>query len=213
MKNRILLSVFALLFLLGCGKEKITIFTENQQPHISAIAFSSNPAPAKVFTLDEITGISDIEVTSRTSPNSSVNGHFSPLPGWSVSLSGMENKSGIYGNGRIASEFVSLQFETVCLNFAENAVVYGGLITKVPYITEEFEMAFPGAIRVGRYMAVKLIDNGEGQNAPPDQSSQYFFTAPVPLCNMLPPESPVWELPLPLGLGPIVDVTGQIQVK
>lgn len=214
MKNRILLFVFTLLLLLGCGKEKLVPVPEDQKPaDLMAIKFSNSLEPASVISLDQIQHNAGTEVTPRESSNASVNGHFSPVPGFEVNLSGMQNNSGIHGNGQITSEFVSFQFETVCLNFAGNEVVYGGKITKVRFITDAWEAAFPGTIREGRYLVLKVMDNGEGQNAAPDKCSNYFFTSLVPLCNQFPPNSPVWTVPIPYGIGPMVDVIGQIQVK
>ncbi|MBK6932955.1 MAG: hypothetical protein IPH12_19635 [Saprospirales bacterium] len=112
------------------------------------------------------------------------------------------------------SEFVHFQFETACLNFAGNEVVYGGVVTKVFYVSPLFEAGYPGAIRAGRYLVLKVRDNGEGEIAPPDLSSQYFYTSTVPFCNIFTPGHPVWLAPPPDGIGPMVNVVvGQIQVK
>jgi hypothetical protein len=214
MKNKIVLSVFALLLLLGCGKEQLVPVPKDQKPKdLMAIPFSNSLETSPVVVLDHLLDNSGTGVNERESSNASVNAHFSPLAGFEVTLSGMQNNGGIHGNGQIKSEWVYFQFETACLNFAGNEVVYGAMITKVHFISEAWEAAFPGAIRVGRYLVLKMADYGEGQNAPPDQCSQYFWTSTMPFCNIFTPDHPVWLYPIPYGIGPMVDVIGQIQVK
>lgn len=148
-------------------------------------------------------------VTPRTSSNNAVSAHFYPFPGWNVKFEGMQNNSGIHGRGHVKSDLLYIKVETVCLAFADNEVIYGAEIIEVPFISDAFEAAYPGVIRVGKYMALKLKDNGEGQNAASDQASLYFITADFPLCDIFPPEHPIWYAP-PFNLE---DVPGQIQVK
>jgi len=151
-----------------------------------------------------LSNVSDEQINFRSSQNLSANGHFSPIEGWECTFSGMQNNSGVHGAATITGPPAGFHMETECLAFDGNEAVYGGVIKQVYYQDEFFVFLEPGV-----YCAFKVRDNGEGQNAPPDQVATYiwFWFGDSP-CQYLPPSSEDW--------GPMLDVYGQgdqIQVK
>ncbi|HLF64070.1 MAG TPA: hypothetical protein VI603_09965 [Saprospiraceae bacterium] len=226
MKSSIGFSALLLVLVFGCTKDQsITSPAPDDQiqkpSDMYAISFSGNPQyPVKTISWEEIqkAGNTSSGKVQLRSSSSSVNGHFSPIANPNdpddlviVSLSGVLNNGGVHGHARIKSSFLDFSVNTECLLFDGNEVVYGGVITQVFYVDPAFIAVFGDIIVPDAHIALKMKDNGEGQNAPADQTTEYFIVGPFPLCDAFPPESDFWTYVFPL-----VDVlreSDQIQVS
>lgn len=213
MKTSLGFIALLLILVLGCMKDQsITSPATDDQilkpDDMYGISFSGSPQyPVKTISPAEMqkagnTSSGRIEMRSSSS---SVNGHFSPIanPGNPddlvvVSLSGVQNNGGIHGHARIKSGFLDFSVNTECLLFDGNEVVYGGVITQVFYVDPAFIAVFGDIIVPDAHMAFKMQDNGEGSNAPSDQTTEYFVVGEFPLCEAFPPESDFWIYVFPL---------------
>lgn len=227
MKPRIGFFALLLILVFGCTKDQSITSTATDDQLIQkssemyVINFSGSPQyPLRTISWEEIqkAGNNSSGYVRQRSSSSSVNGHFSPIanPGNPddvvvVSLSGVQNNGGIHGHARIISGFLDFSVNTECLLFDGDEVVYGGVITQVFYVDPAFIAVFGDIIVPDAHIALKMKDNGEGQNAPPDQTTEYFVVGPVPLCDAFPPESDFWTYVFPLVN--VLKESDQIQVS
>jgi hypothetical protein len=92
------------------------------------------------------------------------------------------------------------ELSTQCLIVEDNVAVVGSLL-------EESDGFF---VPVGWYVYFRVIDNGEGSNAPADQIRSVLWGAPYLDCDAFHPDSDFWfSNPNYYNL----DVEGQIDVK
>lgn len=210
MKARFVLFASAFLLLLSCGKEEFAttspaLQTAGNDTYIRMINFSGIPGNNKVISINETRANVPAEVTLRSSNSNSTNGHFAPLPGWTFTFNGIKNNGGVHGNVTLDGPIANFRMAADCLIFEGNEVVYGGVITEVIFQDPSF---CGGCLAPGVYTAFKLKDNGEGQNAPPDQFSTWMLFGYQSLCDLFPISAEEY--------GAYVDVSGlggQIQVK
>jgi hypothetical protein len=79
----------------------------------------------------------------------------------------------VTGNGTLKYNPTSvflIKFDIVCLSVIDNEATMEGIITKFPSAPEA----------VGQHITVKVEDNGEGGNAPPDKFGINFGGGPEP---------------------------------
>lgn len=223
MKKLTLLLVFASLVFFGCNKQE-------SNPELNDQQFKQSLPDSWVLNMDaenytwEPTPF-DAQVNNPV-PNTlkggnSVHTHgdfsFSAI---SISWSGTVNNGGSHGEATFQQTFTSLPFppftpfdppvttmitmETECLMDDGNEVVYGGVFTEV------LNSPFPGGgpFAVGNHLYFKVIDNGQGSNAPADQFSTFLAISPVSRCDVYTPDNPLWTL-----FGPYQDVMDPGSVK
>jgi hypothetical protein len=223
MKNTFFLMVFSLFLLMGCSKDELNTGTPGAMDHqqigqlsdVRLISFSGN-APVVVLSSQDLqnTNLPSAFMVSPRTANHHLNGHFSPFLDPNevdVTLSAMENNGGIHGNGQVKSWFLDFNMSTECLTVVGNEAIYGGVITQVNYVDPAWadEWCTTICIDPGVHFVAKVVDNGEGQNNPPDQTAMFFAIGPVPLCDFFPVDSPYWSWQM-------IDVQGQgdqIQVE
>jgi hypothetical protein len=72
-------------------------------------------------------------------------------------------------------------FDIDCLNVNDNVAIMSGMITRVIRI----HPGNPDLVLVGQHIQFKVIDNGEGANADPDEMSYFAHGTPeeVPPCD------------------------------
>ena len=131
---------------------------------------------------------------SRGNPNTIVKGHYTTRGGHTVTISAIENPSGLHGYGKITGPvYVNMEFSIACLNEVGNRATVGGRISSIE-LAEEFSY-LPIDTDWIIYFAVE--DNGEGSNSDPDRyHAQLYFGMPeFPLfCDLFDPTEPlVWE--------------------
>ncbi|SDS72114.1 hypothetical protein SAMN04515667_2825 [Formosa sp. Hel1_31_208] len=129
-----------------------------------------------------------------------------------MTWSGTENNGGTHGSATLTDQLapgldVSVTMETDCVNAIGNEVVYVGRITESIDPTNFL-------FRVGNKISLKVIDNGQGNNAPADQfgglfiSIGGFFGGEPQVCESLgQPNFSAWE-----GL-PTTDIPAPGSVK
>jgi hypothetical protein len=227
MKNLLCLLGFSLFLLFGCVKEEATMFSNvpgiqktETMPLFQPISFYNSLERLEMISMDNLKNCSGDMWNTRTSPNSSVNVNCNPFPDWHAVFSGMENNKGLHGSGHIWNiDYLSFKFEVECMVFDSNEATYGAEITELYYATEAWLDVWGDIIQPGRHILLKVVDNGEGQNAPPDQICEYFlvdvFPFPSgPLCDYFPTDDPIWS---PTGYGHLIDLEhsngNPVQVK
>jgi hypothetical protein len=155
-------------------------------------------------------------ISTRSNGNSAhTHGDFSwEAAGITLEWSGTENNGGPHGSATFQqvmnlpfppfSANLQLTLETECVTVIDNEAVYGGLIT------EAVDNPFPpgGPFDVGNHVFFKVIDNGQGNNAPADQYATGIFIVPsfvTTACDIFTPDAPYW--------GSTLDVVSPGKVK
>ncbi|HSG67918.1 MAG TPA: hypothetical protein VK994_04370 [Bacteroidales bacterium] len=113
------------------------------------------------------------------------------------SWSGTENNGGPHGSAYVEfgannpATSIKVNLETECVMVIENEAVYGGTV-----VSSENAPPFLPFFNPGWHMYFKVIDNGQGNNAPPDQfGSLIVFSAPEQSnCGVLTPDNPFWSI-------------------
>jgi hypothetical protein len=169
MKNLMPLMALALVFLIGCAKEETTpsfLNTDVQQlDKINSFVLNlDGDIPVwQAATLEEVpsTQSNSRPATYRGNGNSAhTHGDF---PG--VEFSGTQNNGGTHGSATLNLGPWTFTCETECVMIEGNEAVYGGTITD-----RTGPPPPPGApFNIGDYAYIKVIDNGQGNNADPDQ--------------------------------------------
>lgn len=206
MKNSLFFLTLILFLMQACSKDELATrtsgATDNQQnvvlSSVRPIGFSLT---APLITLSDY----DIQYANFHSPamvlprteNHHVNGHVHPILDPNevdFIFSGVQNNGGIHGNAQVKSWFLDFNMATECITVVGNEAIYGGVITQVNYVDPGWAAVWCGEICIeeGVHFVCKVVDNGEGQNAPPDQSALYFAIGTVPLCDLFPVDHPYW---------------------
>ncbi len=185
----------ALVILFGCAKEETTTaIADNQQVDESSVYVlnASGDSPTwEVISLDELpsTQSSSGSATNRDNNGNSVHTHGSLGPNSQPFVwSGTENNGGPHGSAYLEFGPGQITMVTECIRVEGNEAVYGGTIT-------EFVNPF-GPFDVGWHIYIKVIDNGQGNNAPPDQANGvYALMDPSSSgCDIFTPSHPVYNI-------------------
>ena len=194
MKKTILLATIGLLLISGCSMEKDDTQTEKQNRDLVYV-FNSNGENLVLeeSSLDKIlSNKSNTKVHTNRGNSAHTHGDYND-GSISLSWSGTENNGGMHGSAifELLIEdpfgFVSLTMETECVMVEGNEAIYGGTFTKV--------LNPAGPFMVGNIMYFKVIDNGQGNNASPDQHAIGGLIVPPggSVCNVLSVTDPFWE--------------------
>lgn len=107
----------------------------------------------------------------------------------SIEFSGTENDGGTFGSATASVGPWTFTFETECLMVDGNEAVYGGTITE-----RVGPPAPPSApFNIGDHAYWKVIDNGQGSNADPDQFLGTFKFSTASQCGVYTPDNTdVW---------------------
>lgn len=190
MKKLIPLMTFAIIILFGCAKEEVTstsLITDKQQVNETSSSayvfnFDSDSPTWEVISLDELPSSLTTSVTTRSN-SAHTHGDFTGYGGTTtITFSGTQNNGGSHGFAEVIQSFgpflshVVLETECVVV-INENEAIYGGVITEV--LENNFPSPPPpppGAPAppcnpndLGSSVYFKVIDNGQGSNAPADQ--------------------------------------------
>jgi len=198
MKKLVLSMSIGLLLLAGCSIEKSDTQIEEITGDIAFVLNSSGESLVlEAVSLDEIQKNNSNAYTTSARGNSA-HTHGDYNDGMiSLSWSGTQNNGGTHGSGvaeLLIGEpfgFVSLTMETECVIVEGNEAVYGGTFTEV------LNNPFPpgGPFDVGNIIYFKVIDNGQGNNASPDQHAIGGLIVPAgnSNCGALEVTDPFWE--------------------
>lgn len=202
MNKTILLMTIGLLVLTSCSTENVQ--TQNEQQIEERVFVFNNNGEDSTW---ETSSLSDFQskynnssiVANRANNGNSAHTHGSnDAAPFTFNWSGTENNGGAHGSAVITQDFgpfiVTIIMETACVNVIGNEAVYGGLVTEVE------NNPFPpggGPFAIGNIIFFKVIDNGQGNNAPADQYVQALVSSSSPLeCETLgQPDFSFWTLP------------------
>jgi hypothetical protein len=185
MKKLIYLMAFALVVLYGCAKEESNVLIEEQSADLVGV-YDFDGKFLETMEIDEPLPLSD---SNRGNGNSAhTHGSFGP-PNAISAFSGTENNGGAHGSANVWLGPWDFILETECVMVEENIAVYGGTITEI-----NGPITPPGFPEVGDGLYFRVIDNGQGSNADPDQVTLAFLVAfgGSSACGILIPSHPVW---------------------
>ena len=217
MKKAVYLVAFALVVLYGCAKEESNVPIEEQSTDL--VWVFNNFDGIQEWETTSINALpSDSDVTYNRGNGNSAHTHgdyvWSPDGGAYYEFSGTENNGGTHGSGYMTLRLpfppfdnLELTTETECVMvFEGNVAIYGATIT------ETVNNPFPpgGPFDVGNIVYIKVIDNGQGNNADPDQRSPTTVIVPDSQCGILSPSDVIWDI-----FGPNEDIQepGSIKVN
>ncbi len=103
----------------------------------------------------------------RNGGKQKMTGDFTYASGTSYEISAIENSGGIHGETLInRSTGAITKMETICVCTEGNEGIFGSIVT---------EIIEPGFLELDYIVFSKLIDNGEGGNAPKDQTGAFLW--------------------------------------
>lgn len=192
MKKLLTIAFLAILFS-SCEKELTNndsnISTLNEVENTVIMINASGEANI-VQIADEIISPSKTgSLSTRSNDNSDhTHGDFGPnTPGISGVFSGTQNNGGTHGSATITLGNKTYTLETECVMVEGNEAVYGGLITEMNAPNPPF---LPN---VGDLLYFKVIDNGQGNNAPLDQFHGFVRSSKTgSKCDIWTPGSSAW---------------------
>ena len=177
----------ALLMLAGCSKEKADTQIEEQTSDIVYVFnFDEESQDWEMSTIDEPQNDSGVILERGNNGNSAhAHGDF-----FNQEFSGTENNGGTHGSATLALGPWVFTCETECVMVEGNEAVYGGTITEVAGPPPPPFLPF----NVGNHIYFKVIDNGQGNNAPADQlyGGGISFTGNNSKCGDWTPSHPRW---------------------
>ena len=202
-----------LLLLAGCSKENTENQIDDQTADLVWVYNIGGKSQAwETMAIDELSSDSDVTNTRSNGNSAHTHGDFT-FGSFTFEWSGTENSGGTHGSafvtqvlgGPFGTVPVELTMETECIMAEGNEAVYGGTFTEV------VNSPFPpgGPFDVGNHMYWKVTDNGQGNNAPPDQHNTIIVISPSfsSRCGVYTPPSFIW------GLGSELDVQEPGSVK
>lgn len=179
-----------LVLLNSCSKEEnLNIQEELSQDSAFMLKTSNGLNTIEAFTLSN-TPVADRVITKRSGLNA--HGSFNGFNGGNIKFNGASNGGGMHGSAEVQITFgpfgtAHVVLETTSLiSVGENEVIYGGVISQIIENTVMFPPPPPGApapqcdpYALGSYVYLRVLDNGQGSNAPADQYRGVLFNT----CN------------------------------
>lgn len=192
MKKIVLSMSIGLLLLGGCSEENLVTQIEEQTGDLVYIFNINSENPVwEAIILDELESTQSISnyVSTRENNGNSVHTH-GDLGPIIQEWSGTQNNGGVHGSASLLLfGFSEVTMETECVMVEDNEAVYGGTIT-------EISPPFGPPFEIGAIFYFKVIDNGQGNNAPADQYNPIIIIAPVGSpsgCGVFTPSYFVWD--------------------
>ncbi len=176
MKNFMSLTLCCMLVLsiLSCSHGIDTQQVQAEKPTLYRLSVQNGQLKMEPITVDAFKALAKKQVQPRSSNNASANGIFN-LGNLMCTFSAMENNSGVHGNSHLTGDgfFQDVRIHSDCITVIENVAFWGGEITK-------WVVSNPGLFPYGEgwIFVLSAIDNGEGNNANPDEVGSAFIVAP-----------------------------------
>ncbi len=210
MKNLAKVVMIAMLatLVVSCAQDPVEEILED--PIIYVLQDSPNGMVYELLEGPAYTSPSTKDISYKN--GNSVHTHGNIVSGFggnhNISWSGTENNGGTHGSAELykssSSGVFHFIFETECIMADGNEAVYGGTITE---IIEKTGGGPP--IQVGWHYYFKVIDNGQGANAPADLYGNLLVASPNSLCGVWTPDFFFWDL---VGTSP-VNAPGSVKIN
>ena len=198
MKKLILFMSVAVIAFYGCEKSELNPSFEKQEVEKSNVAAfvlnldGETPTYEAIYlSQDELQGKADLY---KGSNSAHTHGNFHTSSGSSFTFNGTQNNGGSHGSGEYQSSSpfgdVHVIMETVSVVVDGDEAIYGGVISEV--ILNTLVVPPPPGVPpppppptpflLGSHVYFKVLDNGQGNNAPADQYHGVVFsiTNPIP---------------------------------
>ena len=191
MKKVFLLLSMSLLLLSSCSKENSDSQMEDQALDMVYYFSDTGDTPVwEAISLSEISNLNLGDITNLRGNNGNSGHAHGDFAG--IEFSGTQNNGGTHGTATANFGPFTFSMETACVMVDENEAVYGGTIIELD--GPPTPPGFP--ISLGNQMFFKVIDNGQGNNAPLDQfNAILLFTTPENSgCGTLTPSAPLWSV-------------------
>ena len=191
MKKVVLLLSTTLLLFTGCSKDNSEApISEQNQDVVFIFNDMGENSSWESFKLSEISNLNLNEVYGERGNNGNSAHCHGNFPGFV--FSGTENNGGTHGSATASLGPWTISLETECIMADENQAVYGGTIVDLegPPTPPNFP------ISLNNHMYFKVIDNGQGNNAPPDQFNGIIVFSPAQIsrCGEYVPSHPLWSI-------------------
>lgn len=205
-----LAALFSMVFIVGCQKDAMETdpATDDTWKMEANTVIIMGPDGFQKVAMEELQDFSG-QVSTRNNGNgnngnngnSHINAHFStqPSPAFknaTLQLNATENNQGVNGTGiawvtQLTATGAEYSYQMItkpeCMFTDGNEAVWVGII-------EEIIGETPGFPYPGLKVVIKVIDNGQGANAPADQyNPQIIFLGPAWPCNLFPLGHPAWN--------------------
>lgn len=193
----------ALLFLAGCSKENADTQIEEQSADLVWVYnFEGKLLTKETPPLNGLPSVADATNNRGNGNSAHTHGDF---PG--VVFSGTENNGGAHGSATASLGPFTFTLETECVMVEGNEAVYGGTITE-----RDGPPPPPGApFNIGDHVYFKVFDNGQGNNADPDQFHGLTKFSASSLCGVATPSAPgFWPPTIVIPGGPTLNLINDV---
>ena len=204
-----LTALFSMVLIVGCQKDAIEVDPiQGDMGKVEDNILIMSPDGFQQVGMDELQNLFGESYSSErnsangngngngNSGNSQVNSHFSVQPGGvfvegTFQLNVVENNQGLSGSGTgsVIQDIGGVIYEyklivkPACLSSNGEEAVTTGEITQIIGIA-------PSLITVGKFVSIKVIDNGQGEYAPADQYNPIIIIHDF--CGSFPLGHPLW---------------------
>lgn len=184
MKKLTLLAVITTVFIFGCSKQDSEIASpvknvDETSMSVYQFSFDGNDVKYELVEFERERVQSQPEANLYKNGNSAhAHGDFHTWGGFvGLDFSATQNNGGTHGTGYLEMGDAKMNLETSSVIVIEGVggAIYGGLITEV---IDDGGLGFLFA--EGRVFYMYLQDNGQGNNAPADQTSNILAVSPEP---------------------------------
>jgi len=175
-----------LILFTSCSKDESNDLTvEQTADSIYLYSESNGRITWESINPNNLTGQSTVPTEMNRGNSAHTHGdYYSTSGGTTISWSGTENNGGTHGSAFLRMGPSELTLETECIMVEGNAAVYGGIITEVTNPS--------GPLAIGSYVFFRVTDNGQGNNADPDQFNSAILVSPNNLCGVATPSWFLW---------------------
>ena len=198
MKKLILLMSLAMIVVLGCQKEEmnpVSVESDNQRMYVFSMD-ADNPG-WQTISADLLLSNSSANAVNKSKP---VHAHGNYDAGsYTLTFSGTDNNGGAHGSAEFRQVYpfgvVHVRFRTASVVMDGTTAIYSGQVSEIIEYTAVFPPPPPPPPGVppppppappyslGSYAYFKVLDNGQGKNAPPDQYNSVSFSVGSPLID------------------------------
>ncbi|MCS4436818.1 hypothetical protein [Aquiflexum gelatinilyticum] len=212
MKNlKLYYAVVCVLFLMGCEQESQDNFSPDPTTSMDLQMNSVNEEGkiTSYSTKDFPASTPSHGLNMSVSPNLKVTGNFRTEAGSKYNFAAVQDSDGVTGEWQVNSPTIGhFYMNSICVSVDGNESTIAGIVTEV----------VSGNFQENWIVFIKVKDNGEGVNAPSDQSTLNLYFYPdwfnfYPSAEAFLVDYSCSRVGATLNFGPFIDRIGQIQVR